>query len=308
MNILFYNPIAQMYGPYFLVFYALVIVTVLARCKYLLRDTTAKLPVPKIPSQPNPYEITYLRSGEHEVLKLVAFQLLENGYLQVEANTLKQVENIPDLSSLSTLERKVVEYFSRPYEIINMIQDFSLREQVQEQISTYDSWLKQEQLLYSEEDKQKNIKIGIIAGTIIVALGIYKLMAAALSGHNNVEFIIAMAIVSLCWLIYICQKPRKRLTYRGQKYLQRLQQAFAGLKNKLDVNEFTPINHDLMLVLALFGMQTLSNTSYAEKLPVFTNLIPFYHYDYSIAIGGCGSISGCGGGCGGGGCGGCGGG
>ncbi|CAN5756576.1 hypothetical protein BH20ACI4_BH20ACI4_23560 [soil metagenome] len=78
MNILLDNPLAAMYGPYFLVFYAFFIFFVLIGLSIVknLSDQTTKLNTPPIPSTIDPYEIAFLRGGTNEVARSVIFSLM----------------------------------------------------------------------------------------------------------------------------------------------------------------------------------------------------------------------------------------
>ena len=60
------NPITQLTGPEFLVFYAIVIAVTAAFCWWRRRNTdiTASLPLPSLPQRVDPYEVAYLRGGK----------------------------------------------------------------------------------------------------------------------------------------------------------------------------------------------------------------------------------------------------
>src|SRR5438067_4383703 len=75
------DAIATMPGPQFLVLYACVIALTLFVCRLLLRraDSTAALPPALVPSEPDPYEIAYLRGGEKELTRLLICELIERG-------------------------------------------------------------------------------------------------------------------------------------------------------------------------------------------------------------------------------------
>ena len=118
MDLLFNNPLANMYGPTFLLFYGSMIVFTLIGCWIGLRllDHTGSLPVPLIPSKPDPYKIAYLRGGENEVTRLIIFDLLQRGYLQRTAddNRLERAPAPPDIGQLTRLERQVFDGFTSP--------------------------------------------------------------------------------------------------------------------------------------------------------------------------------------------------
>ena len=85
MNWLLHNVVADMYGPYFLVFYATVIGVVIVACYRSVRavDRTLDLGLPEIPAKLDPYEIAYLRGGENEVTRVAIASLIQRGLLQI---------------------------------------------------------------------------------------------------------------------------------------------------------------------------------------------------------------------------------
>jgi hypothetical protein len=113
MDWLMHHPIADMYGPHFLLFYGGVIVLTLVVCWWRLHqsDPTALLPPLQVPSDPDPYEIAYLRGGEHEVTRVVIFNLIQQGYLWKDGDTIRPEPNCPDVRHLSEIERKVFGWF-----------------------------------------------------------------------------------------------------------------------------------------------------------------------------------------------------
>ena len=63
-----HNPIANMYGPAFLVFYAAVIAVAFLGCAAYIRSIEPKSADREIPRSIDPYEIAYLRGGASRVL------------------------------------------------------------------------------------------------------------------------------------------------------------------------------------------------------------------------------------------------
>src|SRR5262249_28454252 len=83
------NFIANMIGPDFLLFYACVIAITLGICRWRVdwQDPTAGQTPPRLPTDPDPYEVAYLRGGENEVTRLAVFGLIQRGYLEIGAET-----------------------------------------------------------------------------------------------------------------------------------------------------------------------------------------------------------------------------
>lgn len=295
------NPIANMYGGEFLIFYALTIALTVAICWLSIRslDRTTNLPPPLIPSQPNPQEIAYLRGGENEVTRLVIFDLIQRGYLQVQENKIERSPNNPDLLNLSSLETEIFRFFAT-LKTVSKIFNSGLLAKVKEYFVDCERQLQNQQILFSEETKNLVRHISSLGTSVILGLGGYKLVISLIKGRSNVGFLIVMAIFSITFLYAICQTPR--LTQRGKTYLKRLQQAFGQLKQQTTTidSSFDPQNSNLSLLVAVFGVSVLAGTPFSSISQTFERS--------SVSGGSSGSCgSSCGGGGCGGGCGGCGG-
>src|SRR5688572_33475134 len=103
------NPVANMYGPHFLLLYLTVILAVMVGCRWAARrsdSTSGELP-PPIPVNPDPYEIAYLRGGPNEVARLVVFDLVRLGYVKLRSNAIRRSEVHPDPALLNELQNAV---------------------------------------------------------------------------------------------------------------------------------------------------------------------------------------------------------
>ncbi len=109
-----FQKIAKMYGTHFLILYGIVIALTLGISLLILRssDQTGELPLPSFHDNPDPYEITYLRGGENEVIRVFIFDLIQHGYLAEADGKLVQAQDRPDPGHLSSLERVILDYFS----------------------------------------------------------------------------------------------------------------------------------------------------------------------------------------------------
>jgi len=333
MDWLRHNPIADMYGPYFLLFYAVVIGITLVSCWYALwaADSSGALPPPQIPVQPDPYEIAFLRGGANEVTRLAIFALVQRGYLEIKQEPKKfwqnakpqQIVQAPGagpLAGLSPGERVAFDWFSRPRRADEVFGPGGVAAAVQTRCEPYERQLRSDKLLMPPEMRSFVRQIRLAGTVVIIGLGGYKLWDAWLEGRSNVWFLIIMAAVSLPLLSHVCKVPR--LSRRGRAYLLRLRLAFARLKHQAPAltmssattnpstaphgpaaGSFDPV----LLMVGVFGVAALSGTAYAYYPQMF-NRGTTDAGGGGCGGGGCGSSggsSGCGGGgCGGGGCGG----
>ncbi|MBD1882068.1 TIGR04222 domain-containing membrane protein [Coleofasciculus sp. FACHB-T130] len=259
MDMLLHNPIGDMYGPHFLLFYACVIVTTLLVCWRSVQDPSTNQSLPLIPAEPDPYEIAFLRGGEFELTKLVVFELIQRGYLQVNGQYLKQASEHPDLGQLKPIEREVFDWFSSSRKASEMKYSWSLPASLTQKYTVYEQHLQNEQLLYADEWKAWNINIGLIGATLIFSLGSYKLLVALAKGRHNVGFLIIMGVFSIIMLLWLISQP-PRLSDRGQRYLRRLQGTFAQLKQKATASLPYELNYNLLV--AVFGVEALARTPY----------------------------------------------
>src|SRR5215203_731761 len=130
MEILIDNPLARMYGPYFLVFFGFIIffaVIILALVKSQF-DRTDKFAVPSIPPNLDPYEIAFLRGGINEVARSVIFSLTQKGLVEIDNSAAKPVvkksQNPPGSANLTPIEQLTLGWFGssrEPYEIFNSV-------------------------------------------------------------------------------------------------------------------------------------------------------------------------------------------
>lgn len=312
MDLLLHNPIGDMYGPQFLLFYGCVIAITLFVCWLLIQDPTKNQPLRLIPTAPDPYEIAYLRFQKAGIASLALFNLLVQGYLQISEKSITHAPNHSDVCQLQPIEQQVFQKFAVPTAAITSLR--SATESVESYCHIYEQELHNEKLLYPANWQAWQIKVGLMGGMIITSLGGYKLIIALAKGRYNVGFLIIMAVVSIIWLFGQVNR-RSRVSYRGYKYLQQLEEAFAPLKSKTkNFGVCSPLEYNLLI--ALFGINALDGTTYKSYYQAFFPPMTSsttkttrrtrssrYYSGSSCSSSSCSSSS-CGGG---GGCGGCGG-
>ena len=87
MNWFLHNAIADLYGPYFLLFYATaILMLIVAACRSIRAvDRSRDLGPPEIPAKLDPYEVAYLRGGENEVTRVAIASLVQRGLLRTSS-------------------------------------------------------------------------------------------------------------------------------------------------------------------------------------------------------------------------------
>ncbi len=314
-----HNPIGDMYGPHFLIFYAVVIVSVFIISKMVLYffDPTQSMELPQVPSAVDPYEIAYMRGGENEVIRLAILDLIQRGYLEHVEHARKPDEIIraqdhPDRRHLNPVEDTVFAHFAVS-STANQIFQSTLSSSVKRLCNKYQIKLEQEKFIFNESDSGFLNVVMIIGLLVIVGLGGYKLIIALAKGRLNVGFLVVMALASTFLYVGFC-KP-SRMSRRGRKYLDRLQLAYSKLEDKKIKQNIHTTDPTFVIMAGIFGVGALAGTVYSYYPTMFQKSNKNWYSSSSCGAGcgyatsSCSSGGSCSGGgsCGGGGCGGCGG-
>ncbi len=311
----FNNPIADMYGPTFLILYLFVVIVTLVVARRLAAGTARvedAFPLP-LPSGPDPYEIACLRGGEREVARLALFRLVREGYLIVEGrgsgSMISRAAVPPGMAALSEIERSVFDLFATPRNAGEAAR--RLPSAILSRCMPYEEGLRERRLLASADVKERVRTIKRRAMMVILGLGGYKLLVAFLKGKTNVVFLLIVMAVGIIILIRVCKSPR--LTSLGRDYLDRMRTTFSAFKDRGgDYSTFDP--QTLLLLVGVFGVGMLAGTAFDAIAATLGGLYPSstmgttFDDDTDSGGGGGGCGGGSDGGSDGGGCGGCGGG
>lgn len=332
MDFLFDNPLANMPGVIFLVFYSLFIIfsLVILGVWKTQADKTASLAVPPIPPDIDPYEVAYLRGGMNEVARAAVFALRQKDFLIIQNDgkdsRIHRNQHQTDARKLNQLEQSVFHWFSSSREPKEIFDSYGLLQILDPYYGVYEARLEQQQFLTGSETRNRVKRARNIVLLLILGLGAYKLLAALINGYFNVFGIIIIAIVATLITFAVAKLPR--LTNLGKTYLERLQMAFDKLqyqteRQAIQTNaagaQFAGVD-PLLLGVGVFGGAILAGTVYDDYNQAFQRAQNQAVAGSSSCSSGCGSScstgstgSSCssggdgGGGCGGG-CGGCGGG
>lgn len=323
MEFLFDNPLANVPGVIFLIFYALyaVFALVIFGVWKAAIDKTDQLAMPPIPPKIDPYEIAFLRGGINEMARFAAFSLRQKGFLIFQNDGKKsyihrdQHQNNP--KNLPQVEQAALSWFSISREPKELFGHGGLTEILKPFIQTYEANLEQQQFLTDRHTKSRISKARLILLTAILGLGGYKFAAAWLNGYNNVIGIFIIGALATFFAFRISVSPR--LTKLGKVYLERLQLAFSQLKTKAQTVYQTAGNQPqavsgatfagvdpMLLGVGIFGTTILAGTMYEDYNTAFQRAQQASGSSgcssacgSSCSTGSGGGSSSCGGGCGG---------
>ncbi|HLM60281.1 MAG TPA: TIGR04222 domain-containing membrane protein [Pyrinomonadaceae bacterium] len=330
MDFLFDNPLANLDGPSFLVLYSFLIISTIIGYRVLKNrlDQSAHFAVPPIPSNPDAFEIAYLRGGANELARAVVFSLAHKNLLTFESgekiSRIHVTEGQIDRRDLSPMQLTALDWLGKTRDTNELFKKDGLANALKPFYENYQARLEMQHFFPDEEMKKQNKHLAIKAFLVFGALGAYKFLAALYNGYTNVLGIIVLTLIGLFILGAMSKMPR--LTKLGQTYLERLQLAFDRIRPsnhnadiyKQNAPEATVAAIDpFLLSVGVFGGAALAGTVYSDYNRAFERA---QHQSAASSSGcstGCGSSScsssdgsssGDGGSSCGGGCGGCGGG
>lgn len=321
MDFLFDNPLANLYGPYFLVFYSFFIVSSIIAFAFAKSrlDQSERFALPPIPPNPDAFEIAYLRGGANELARTAIFSLTQKNLLKIvneDKNSRIEPTKIEfDRNRLSTIEMATLSWFRYSRDVKEIFAANGLTEQLRSFSESYQAQLEMHHLLVDDDLIAKTKSWARRAFLIFGALGAYKFAAAIYNGYFNILGIIFVTIIGLAVLAWTAKTSR--LTNLGKQYLERLRLAFERIKPS---NHFPASNQTafaavdpFLLSVGVFGGAALAGTVYSDYNLAFQKAQNQSSASSGSCGSGCGSGSCSSGGDGGGsgcgsGCGGCGGG
>lgn len=315
--------IDSMNGPTFLGFYGILIAITLINAQFQRKkidyfNSTQNL---KIPNNPDPYEISYLRAGKYEVIRLIIFELYSKGYLSetgLEGQyTLTKEYNIDNLSEL---QKVIAIQFSKPKTVDEIFQDKVNFELIDTYLKKYEVKLISEELVLSDIQKNKLKRLKRISLLFILGLGFYRLWTSISNHHYNVGFLILLMILFTIAINIVCRKGY--LSKKGEAYLEKIKLVMSNLKEIPKNSSKENLEPNMSLALGVYGFPILAGTTFASDFETIFKKKPDYisesssysscSYSYSSSCSSsscnsdssCNSGSSCSSSCGGGGCGG----
>jgi uncharacterized protein (TIGR04222 family) len=316
MDFLTNNPIANLPGPQFLVFYFIVAVAGWVLCFMLTRRSDRTLdigPLP-LPAEVDPFELAYLRGGPGEVKLVILLDLIQRGYVREQKPKgwarfapakLEISPDRPAIQALSEIELDMLKALAFPQPMETILNRNFPTDRLNDRCLEYERRLQAEDLVLGGSGGEASLNSRVLVPVVLglMALAGYKFAVALSRGRHNVGFLIALTIVAVVVSAVCC--TRKRLTARGRDYLARLRSTLEGIRTQAKVGLLPSLDPNYLLLASAFGVGALAGTALAGETRLLRSMSAS-GTSSTDGGGGCGG-GGCGGGGCGGGCGGCGG-
>jgi uncharacterized protein (TIGR04222 family) len=301
------NPLAEMRGPEFLMFYAVFAVLVVISAYFFIdmADMTGGMAPPPTPADIDAYELAYLRGGVNEVVRTAIYSLKQQRLIEVvEKGRIRATGERANLRAITDIEDRVLAAIRPAPTIAALFKDSNLRSNIEAACERYRRRLSAQHLLAPPEKRRAGHYALAFGLALLVALAGYKLGLAMQHHRSNVGLLCVEAGGACLILLVLFNKTTSATaSKRGKAFLAQAQLAFAPAASSA-FNTRTGAaavgTGSALFMVGLFGFSILSGTSDAALAQEFAR---------ASQSGGDGG-GGCGGGDGGGGggCGGCGGG
>ncbi|AHG22753.1 hypothetical protein Z042_10825 [Chania multitudinisentens RB-25] len=229
------NPLADMYGPWFLAFYLLYCLVLMWLVSLTLRRclqsySPSGSPSISLPAKIDPYYVAWLKGGIEHLLTLVMMRLSYKGLLIAGKHKGKtfmrsQSDNSEPANQkeqrLNRLEQLVLFRFEAENDqkkgpALSALRPLYQGFNAQAQLDGY---------TYPAAYQRASQCILWAGWVFMLSMGFYKLTIASLKGHQNVGFLIAMMLL-FGWLYYAIflrnRAGKAHLTPKGERFLSHL--------------------------------------------------------------------------------------
>ena len=225
----------------------------------------------------DPYEIAFLSGDAKRVARLVVFDLLERGHVELRTSRpwralfastelLQRSDSPPMLAELTPIQRAAWNWMSRPRaprEVLH--RHLGLVNVIRPLCQVLVRPLTERRLL---ETGHRRSMCRVVRWTLtdgLVGMGLYKLITAAIAGHDETFGLILMMVVGWLFTAAICRP--QRLSDLGQRTLDRLEMEYGDGNHAWLMSERTAEskssrfaeaagfagNADRLVAMALFG-------------------------------------------------------
>jgi uncharacterized protein (TIGR04222 family) len=281
MEWLLHNPIASMYGPYFLGFYAFIAFISYLFFAYYKRQILDKIDesaIPPVPARPDIYEIASLSGGIERLLETVVAELLVKKIIFIDNDAKLAANAAVNKEELNAIEESIFSYLkkSNASSSVKAVCSFGkMLDQMKEVLTPYyskfEDKFKAQGLLVTEAQKKQIKLIGNRILVLLLGLGVYKITASLIKGYTNVLFLVILMTFTLIFFLILFHKQKIRLTGSGKYYLAQLKTLFGKRqeapnqwKNSTDREYTHSANFSVTnpLLLLSLGMANLGGLSY----------------------------------------------
>lgn len=240
-------------GPEFLLFYLILCSVVIVAMIYLRRAAESVTP-PRI-NLSDPYLIAYLRGGKNETLRIAVLSLIDRNLLTVNNQTIQTAENVTlDMVSVP-LEKSMLKIFVKGYTATSIYTSPTL----DEECAPYETQLERAGLLPSKQMKAQRRTRFAIAATIMLGIGVIRIVQSLAAGRFNLFYLIVM-MVAATLIAKAYYAPR--LTKSGKEFIEDVQSFYAHMNYaKMNPQEGSSSTGNMMLAAAVFGIGGLAFAS-----------------------------------------------
>lgn len=317
------NPLTDLSGPEFLLFYALLVAAavVFARWRLAALDPTHVLPVPEVPMEVDPLAIGYLRGGAKEVAQLVVLDLIARDYLvrtkggKRSGSVISRAAAHPSPELLTAVPRFVFDWMGTERDGADVALELPKQLARFPTVTKLRERLEQQQLLTSQAQRQEAPGAVFVPIVLLVSISLWRVMIALSRHRYNLLYLLIMTVGAAIFLAKLGVLPHA--TALGRAYLERLNVAYSRLRPRMKSLANGPAHDELMLAVSVFGIGALAGTAYGYYPEMYRRAQPVPDTSgggdsgssCSSGSSSCSSGSSCGSSCGGGcggGCGGCG--
>jgi len=271
-------------------------------------DRTSVSSLPLIPSDPDPIEIAYLAGGEHNVIRVVLYDMIQRGLVEVDADSrLRPTQASAHPDKLTNLEEHILGAVQFNPGTRDIYENALLRSAVRNACDPFRAWLEAQQLLPPRTSAQLEKRILQIGLSALVGVALLKVLLACLQGRKNVGFLVLLMVVaSVGLLVVVAVAKSNRLSKRGNAWLAQLRLTYSSAKTEAVARHVNVSGEPQrsasafdgagLFLIGLYGFEILLGTADEHIAQLFKR-----GADASVSAcgaSGCGG-GGCGGGCGG---------
>jgi len=300
----------DLHGGAFLLSYALFAGLTLSIAYLVLKasDRTSVSSLPLVPSDPDPIEIAYLAGGQHNVIRVVLYDMIQRGLVEFDADSrLRPTQTSAHPGKLTNLEEHVLGAVQFNPRAGDIYENALLRSAVRKACDPFRAWLEAQQLLPPRTAALLEKRILQIGLSALIGLALLKVLLAWLQERKDVGFLVLLTVVASVGLLgVVAAAGSDRLSKRGNAWLAQLRLTYSSAKTaavarRIDVSgepqrSASAFDGACLFLIGLYGFEILLGTADEQFAQLFKR-----GADASVSAcgaGGCGG-GGCGGGCGG---------